>query len=157
MKLNWSTYVISRGFNDRVHVLFLEILCDSGKILLDISLTTGQICMQFEADTPHTDQGHHCTRSAWKALDREQPKRVQVLKRGSPKCLGTCTSYSPITTAFIRSIPPLQQLLYVCRAETRNVSKVNGYPRFALWVNNWPISNLATFTNIFISNFNTPL
>ena len=39
-------------FNDRVHVLFLEILCDSGKPLFDISINTGQICMKFEADTP---------------------------------------------------------------------------------------------------------
>ena len=46
------TYVTSRDFNDRVHVLFLEILCDSGKTLFDISVNTGQICMRFEADTP---------------------------------------------------------------------------------------------------------
>ena len=46
------TYVISHDFNDRVHVLFLEILCDSGKTLFDISDNTGQICMKFEADTP---------------------------------------------------------------------------------------------------------
>ena len=46
------TYVTSRDFNDRVHVLFLEILCDSGKTLFDISINTGQICMKFEADTP---------------------------------------------------------------------------------------------------------
>ena len=42
----------SRDFNDRVHVLFLEILCDSGKTLFDISGNTGQICMRFEADIP---------------------------------------------------------------------------------------------------------
>ena len=35
----------------------------------------------------------------------------------------------------------------------RNVSKVHGCPRLVLWVNNWPISNLAIFTNIFISNY----
>ena len=46
------TYVTSHDFNDRVHVLFLEILCDSGKTLFDISVNTGQICMRFEADTP---------------------------------------------------------------------------------------------------------
>ena len=46
------TYVTSRDFNDRFHVLFLEILCDSGKTLFDISVNTGQICMKFEADTP---------------------------------------------------------------------------------------------------------
>ena len=46
------TYVISRDFIDRVHVLFLEILCDSGKTFFDISVNTGQICMEFEADTP---------------------------------------------------------------------------------------------------------
>ena len=46
------TYVISRDLNDRVHVLFLEILCDSGKTLFDISVNTGQICMKLEADTP---------------------------------------------------------------------------------------------------------
>ena len=46
------TYVTSRDFNDRVHVLFLEILCDSGKTLFDISVNIGQICMRFEADTP---------------------------------------------------------------------------------------------------------
>ena len=46
------TYVISRDFNDRVHVLFLEILCDSGNTFFDISVNTGQICMKFEADTP---------------------------------------------------------------------------------------------------------
>ena len=46
------TYVTSRDFNDRVHVLFLEILSDSGKTLFDISVNTGQICMRFEADTP---------------------------------------------------------------------------------------------------------
>ena len=46
------TYVTSRDFNDRVHVLFLEILCDSVKTLFDISVNTGQICMKFEADTP---------------------------------------------------------------------------------------------------------
>ena len=46
------TYVKSRDFNDRVHVLFLEILCDSGKTLFDISVNTGQICMRFEANTP---------------------------------------------------------------------------------------------------------
>ena len=46
------TYVISRDFNDRVHVLFLEILCDSVKTLFDISVNTGQICIEFEADTP---------------------------------------------------------------------------------------------------------
>ena len=46
------TYVTSRDFNDTVHVLFLEILCDSGKTLFDISVNTGQICMRFEADTP---------------------------------------------------------------------------------------------------------
>ena len=46
------TYVTSRDFNDRVHVLFLEILCDSGKTLFDIAVNTGQICMKFEADTP---------------------------------------------------------------------------------------------------------
>ena len=86
MKLNWSNYVISRGFNDRVHVLFVEILCDSDKILFDISVHTGQICMKFEADNQHTDRKQHCLRSAWNALDREQPKRVQVLKDGSPKC-----------------------------------------------------------------------
>ena len=33
-------------------MLFLEILCDSGKTLFDISVNTGQICMRFEADTP---------------------------------------------------------------------------------------------------------
>ena len=33
-------------------MLFLEILCDSGKTLFDISVNTGQICMKFEADTP---------------------------------------------------------------------------------------------------------
>ena len=32
-------------------MLFLEILCDSGKTLFDISVNTGQICMRFEADT----------------------------------------------------------------------------------------------------------
>ena len=32
--------------------IFLEILCDSGKTLFDISVNTGQICMKFEADTP---------------------------------------------------------------------------------------------------------
>ena len=32
-------------------MLFLEILCDSGKTLFDISVNTGQICMKFEADT----------------------------------------------------------------------------------------------------------
>ena len=48
----WRTYVTSRDFNDRVHVLFLEILCHSGKTLFDISVNTGQICMKFEADTP---------------------------------------------------------------------------------------------------------
>ena len=32
---------------------------------------------------------------------------------------------------------------------TRNVSKVHECPRLMPWVNNWPISNLATFTNIF--------
>ena len=41
--------------------------------------------------------------------------------------------------------------------ETRNLSKVHGCRCLAPWVNNWPISNLLTFTNIFISNFNTPL
>ena len=46
------TYVTSRDFNDRVHVLVLEILCDSGKTLFNISVKTGQICMRFEADTP---------------------------------------------------------------------------------------------------------
>ena len=46
------TYVISCDFIDRVHVLFLEILCDSGKTFFDISVNTGQICMEFEADTP---------------------------------------------------------------------------------------------------------
>ena len=46
------TYVISRDFIDRVHVLFFEILCDSGKAFFDISVNTGQICMEFEADTP---------------------------------------------------------------------------------------------------------
>ena len=46
------TYVTSRDFNDSVHVLFLEILCDLGKTLFDISVNTGQICMRFEADTP---------------------------------------------------------------------------------------------------------
>ena len=46
------TYVISRDFNDRVHVLFLEILCNSVKTLFDISVNTGQTCMEFEADTP---------------------------------------------------------------------------------------------------------
>ena len=46
------TYVTSRDFNDRVHMLFLEILCDSGKTLFDISVNTSQICMRFEADTP---------------------------------------------------------------------------------------------------------
>ena len=40
---------------------------------------------------------------------------------------------------------------------TRNVSKVHACPCLAPWINNWPISNLTTFTNIFISNFNTPL
>ena len=35
----------------------------------------------------------------------------------------------------------------------RNVSKVHGCPRLVLWVNNWPVSNLAIFTNIFISNY----
>ena len=33
-------------------MLLLEILCDSGKTLFDISVNTGQICMKFEADTP---------------------------------------------------------------------------------------------------------
>ena len=33
-------------------MLFLEILCDSGKTLFDISVNTGQICIIFEADTP---------------------------------------------------------------------------------------------------------
>ena len=33
-------------------MIFLEILCDSGKSLFDISVNTGQICMKFEADTP---------------------------------------------------------------------------------------------------------
>ena len=33
-------------------MLFLEILCDSGKTLFDISVNAGQICMRFEADTP---------------------------------------------------------------------------------------------------------
>ena len=33
-------------------MLFLEILCDSGKTFFDISVNTGQICMKFEADTP---------------------------------------------------------------------------------------------------------
>ena len=33
-------------------MLFLEILCDLGKTLFDISVNTGQICMKFEADTP---------------------------------------------------------------------------------------------------------
>ena len=33
-------------------MLFLEILCDSGKTLFDISVNTGQICMRFETDTP---------------------------------------------------------------------------------------------------------
>ena len=46
------TYVISRDFIDRVHVLFLEILCDSGKTFFDISVNTGQICMELETDTP---------------------------------------------------------------------------------------------------------
>ena len=32
-------------------MLFLEILCDSGKTLFDISVNAGQICMWFEADT----------------------------------------------------------------------------------------------------------
>ena len=32
-------------------MLFVEILCDSGKTLFDISVNTGQICMKFEADT----------------------------------------------------------------------------------------------------------
>ena len=41
--------------------------------------------------------------------------------------------------------------------KTRNVSTVHGCPRLVPWVNNWPISYLATFTNIFISKFNTPL
>ena len=36
--------------------------------------------------------------------------------------------------------------------KTRNVSKVHRYPRLAPYVNNWPISNLVTFTNIFITN-----
>ena len=35
--------------------------------------------------------------------------------------------------------------------ETRNVSKVHGCPRLVPLVNSWPISNLAKFTNIFIS------
>ena len=47
-----KTYVISRDCNDRVHMLFLEFLCDLGKTLFDISVNTGQICMKFEADTP---------------------------------------------------------------------------------------------------------
>ena len=34
-------------------MLILEILCDSDKTLFDISVNTGQICMKFEADTPH--------------------------------------------------------------------------------------------------------
>ena len=31
-------------------MLFLEILCDSGKTFFGISVNTGQICMEFEAD-----------------------------------------------------------------------------------------------------------
>ena len=48
----WRTYVTSRDFNDRVYMLILEILCDSGKTLFDISVNAGQICMRFEADIP---------------------------------------------------------------------------------------------------------
>ena len=33
-------------------MLVLEIQCDLGKTLFDISVNTGQICMKFEADTP---------------------------------------------------------------------------------------------------------
>ena len=46
------TYVTSRDFNKWVHGIFIEIVCDSGKTLFDISVNTGQICMKFEADTP---------------------------------------------------------------------------------------------------------
>ena len=44
--------MISGDFNDRVHVLFSKILCDSGKTLIDIYVNTGQLCMKFAADTP---------------------------------------------------------------------------------------------------------
>ena len=30
----------------------MEIMCDSGKTLFDISVNTDHICMKFEADTP---------------------------------------------------------------------------------------------------------
>ena len=62
------TYCTSRDFNDGVHVLFLEILCDSGKTLFDISVNTGQICMKFEADTPQKLKYAHLTKFSDKKL-----------------------------------------------------------------------------------------
>ena len=43
----------------------------------------------------------------------------------------------------------------VCQKTTRNMSKVHGYPRLAPLVDNWSISNLATFTNILMSTIMT--
>ena len=49
-------------------MLFLEILCDSGKTLFDISVNTGQICMKFEADTPQKLKYAHLTKFSDKKL-----------------------------------------------------------------------------------------
>ena len=58
-----------RHINDRVYVLFLEILWDSDKTLFDISVNTGQICMNFEADTPQKILKYaHLTKSSDKKL-----------------------------------------------------------------------------------------
>ena len=111
----------------------------------------------------------------WIALLRLNKKTQQIPKlilgkvRASPACLhwnrqgiSSILFYFFLFIFFSNVMHGIYLLLRSFRLffndnKTRNVSKVHGCPRPALWVNNWPISNLAIILNIFILNVNKPL